>query len=723
MTWVRLPALLALFTILLVLPPAGQAQIPLSVISNSTLGFGVVGWKYSQGLDAMGGAYPYRWSLAGGALPPGITVNTNIGLEGTPTSAGTYSFTIRVTDQVFAQATKLVSLDIISLGASQPAITTSFFADGVAGLYYDENLDALGGTPPYGWTVVSGSLPVGLQSGRTFGEVWGTPTTPGTSTFTVRATDANNNVKERQFSITIRSGNTTRIQTTTRLGGIFEAGFPWTFNLAASGGTAPYLWSLGVGSLPLGMTLNSTGSLTGQSAVPGTFHFRLRATDAKGLVASKDITYFVAPQLSSAWTPAFFPSTAVVNVPFPQTRVQVSSGVPPITLGVTDVSGQIGQDNTLLPNLKFDPTTGTFAGTPLVPGTYLFTLELRQTIYWWANSYYNYSALPLTVYPPVSTSYSIGPQWLPYGTVNVSYSQTLSVAGGSSPYTWAITSGALPTGLTLNSSTGAITGTPVSDGATAFTVQVTDRNGAAVQRAYVLRNNSSVYPTVGLSGFSDAVSPASQASVRLDLASPYSAAIQGTLFLRFSPNAANNSDDPSVQFSTGGRTVNFTIPAGSTQANFGTSDLKVQTGTVAGYLGLEAWLFAGSLNLAPYPTPQRSASVPLQATTIQSVTVSNNSGSAFDVEVIGFSTSRELTQASFSFFARSGYNMQGGSASIDLRSSSAAYFQGSASSQFGGQFKYVQHFTMSQGSTGALASVSVSVSNQQGSSSSSTASF
>jgi hypothetical protein len=69
---------------------------------------------------------------------------------------------------------------------------------------------------------------------------------------------------------------------------------------------------------------------------------------------------------------------------------------------------------------------------------------------------------------------------------NVFYSQAIGVAGGSSPYTWSITSGALPSGLTINSSTGIISGTPTITGGFNFMVTVRDRAGQAVSRSYKL---------------------------------------------------------------------------------------------------------------------------------------------------------------------------------------------------------------------------------------------
>jgi hypothetical protein len=83
------------------------------VITNdsSTLYPGTVGTAYNGGFSADGGTQPYRWSLVAGQLPPGIRLDGNI-LSGTPTTAGTYTFTVRVTDNSGQQTSREFTLTI-----------------------------------------------------------------------------------------------------------------------------------------------------------------------------------------------------------------------------------------------------------------------------------------------------------------------------------------------------------------------------------------------------------------------------------------------------------------------------------------------------------------------------------------------------------------------------------------------------------------------------------
>ncbi|MGI8858490.1 MAG: putative Ig domain-containing protein [Thermomicrobiales bacterium] len=82
-------------------------------------------------------------------------------------------------------------------------------------------------------------------------------------------------------------------------------------------------------------------------------------------------------------------------------------------------------------------------------------------------------------------SLTLAPATLPNGTLTIPYSQTITASGGTVPYSFAITSGALPPGLTLATS-GALSGTPTSAGSFAFTITATDHLGATGIRAYTL---------------------------------------------------------------------------------------------------------------------------------------------------------------------------------------------------------------------------------------------
>ncbi|MCL6576955.1 S-layer homology domain-containing protein [Kyrpidia sp.] len=161
----------------------------LSVITAS-LAAATVGSDYSASLQASGGMAPYSWSLVGGSLPDGLTLTTDGTISGTPTTAGTSTFTVQVTDSSGTPQSATADLSITVDPAAQAlSINTQSLPNGTVGSDYAASLDASGGTSPYTWTVVNGSLPDGLTL-STDGTISGTPTTADTVTFTVQATDS-----------------------------------------------------------------------------------------------------------------------------------------------------------------------------------------------------------------------------------------------------------------------------------------------------------------------------------------------------------------------------------------------------------------------------------------------------------------------------------------------------------------------------------------------------
>ena len=128
-------------------------------------------------------------------------------------------------------------------------------------------------------------------------------------------------------------------------------------------------------------------------------------------------------------------------------------------------------------------------------------------------------------------------------------------------------------------------------------------------------------PTLSVSGLTDTASPAQQPAFDVQLSSTYPLSITGTVTLSFAPNAANAADDPAIQFSGGGRTLNFTIAAGQTRA-FPTTLPSIQTGTVAGHINLSLEnLTAAGQNITPVPAPVRSITIARAAPKIDTVQV------------------------------------------------------------------------------------------------------
>lgn len=157
---------------------AGLRKICLGAIASCLC----VGTPYTATIPHTGGIAPFVWT-AGAVMPPGISLNASTGvLSGTPTTPGEYSFAITVTCADGGFTTKLYSMTVIQ-------ITTSSITGFKIGTPYSFQMQAVGGSSPYTWSIVSGSLPSGLTMSDS-GLISGTPTALATDPIVFMVTDS-----------------------------------------------------------------------------------------------------------------------------------------------------------------------------------------------------------------------------------------------------------------------------------------------------------------------------------------------------------------------------------------------------------------------------------------------------------------------------------------------------------------------------------------------------
>ena len=158
-------------------------------------------------------------------------------------------------------------------------VTTASLPDGTAGSSYSTPLSATGGTTPYTWSLAAGSLPVGLS--LTSGTISGTPATSGSSPLTVRVTDGNGYTHDRSLTLTVHAPVSTPTITTMTLPDA-TAGIGYSQALAATGGYTPYTWTLAAGTLPAGLGLAASGTISGTPSAPGSSTFTVQVDDSLG---------------------------------------------------------------------------------------------------------------------------------------------------------------------------------------------------------------------------------------------------------------------------------------------------------------------------------------------------------------------------------------------------------------------------------------------------------
>ena len=347
-------------------------------------------------------------------------------------------------------------------------------ANGTVDTTYSSAFTAAGGTGPYSFQITSGTLPPGLTLNASTGAITGTPTTmtsgPAAS-LTVTVTDSKTNKATATGNINITSPAPIKV---TFPGGPAANGTvntPYSASITATGGAGAYTFSITKGTLPAGLVLNpATGLIVGTPTVvvsgPAAA-LTATVTDAFGdSGAVNGNINIAAPPPIKVTFPGGPAANGTVGTPY-TASVTATGGAGAYTFSVTA--------GTLPAGLVLSAATGAITGTPTAavggPAAAL-TITVTDTF---GDSGAANGNINIAAPPPLKVTFPAGPA--ANGTVGTAYTNSFTATGGIAPYTYAITAGALPAGLTLNNATGAITGTPttpVSGPAAALTVTVTD---------------------------------------------------------------------------------------------------------------------------------------------------------------------------------------------------------------------------------------------------------
>jgi uncharacterized repeat protein (TIGR01451 family) len=431
---------------------------PTITLNPASLSDATVGTLYNQTLSATGGTAAYSFSVTAGALPLGLTLSGDT-ITGTPTAAGTASFTVTVTDANGCTGNRAMS---ITSTCPTIVVSPSSLPDGVVGVAYTQTLSATGGTAGYTFAVTSGALPPGLT--LTGATISGTPTSTSSSTFTITATDANSCVGATSFTIatTCPTISLTSIPASLPSGTV---GVSYSGTINATGGTAGYTYAVKVGSaLPPGLNISSAGAITGTPTTNGTTNTIIVATDVYG--CKGEATF---PINIGCNTLAVTPGSIGDGV--------VGAAYGPVAFNSTGGTGTVTWSQTgALPIGMTLSSGGVLSGTPTSGGSFTITVIATDS-----NLCAGSVNLTFSVSCPTVT---VNPTTLPNGVVGSSYNQSLSATGGTAPYTFGVTAGSLPAGLTLSG--GTISGIPTSSASSDFTITATDANGCTGSRDFTL---------------------------------------------------------------------------------------------------------------------------------------------------------------------------------------------------------------------------------------------
>ena len=492
----------------------------------------------------------------------------------------------------------------------------------------------------------------------------------GSFGFTLRVTDSVRAFAERQFQITTAAG---LIITTAPVLPPATVGLQYGQTLDAAGGRPPYVWSISSGGLPAGITLNTaTGALGGVPSAAGPFQFTVDVSDSLARKASKQFSLPVAAALGISSPPGLPPATT--GVAYSQVLV-ATGGTQPYLWSIPTGSLPAG--------LSFDAGTAKISGVPTLGGNFTFTAQVLDNNSVTASKQFTLavtSNLTITTTSP-----------LPDATVGSPYASGLTVTGGVAPYVWTVGTGSLPPGLALDPTNNAIAGKPTANGNFAFTLQVADASGGSAARDFTLTVGLPPLPSVSMDGLPDPTNAADQPTFSVSLATPYPVQLTGTIVASFAADGDISIDDAAIQFPTGGRTVNFTIAAGSTTAVFSTSQMALQTGTVAGTITLNLSLQSAKGEVTE--TISKALHVLRTAPVTRAVLVVRTAG-GFELHITGYSTPRQLTQAVVQLSPSAGGNLQTTQLTIPLTDLAASWYKSSASGAFGSQFMLVLPFTV-----------------------------
>jgi hypothetical protein len=607
-------------------------------------------------------------------LTPGQNLNFTVTYTAASSSGASATVTIPYTEP--STTGTVQSTIVLAFTGASPAFTLAY------ALAPNNNAVAIqsGGTIPFPATQLNTSAMATLaivNSGTAPGEITGISGPPATSPFQLIGVP----LATTQVPYTLQPGTTTATlsigitytptaveKDTAQITITFQNGITDTVNLQGSGVSSTFTYTYISGSTTANVTPGQTITFppvtlaaTGTTPNSSTVIVQVKNTGTvNGIVNSIEapppFTISGAPVTPPTLTPGNSESFSVTYTP---TQVGTQTGELVVGNATFTLSG-IG----LGPQLTFSYASGGATVSLGISGTVVFpsvaVSQSEKVNFTVTNSGTTAASLSLVSTNPPFSVPALSP---------------ISLAPG-------------------NSTTFPITFTPTTVGLATQALQINNTSVSLVGAGEV----PPPLPSYTFTGPSGNVSPASQQPVSLTLASSYPVDLNGVLTLTTSGDLGT---DPSVQFSTGLRTVDFVIPAGSTSANFAGqgSQILLQTGTVAETVTLTpSFVTTGGVDLTPASPPTLQFSIAASAPVLESIQITDSTGTqttaSFNLVIVGYSTTRDLSTLNVTFTAATGFNFSTSQSSVDLSGAASVWFQSTTAETFGGLFQVTVPFNL-----------------------------
>ena len=443
------------------------------VITSSGTAQGQVGQPFRYAIAATNGPIT-AYAMPAGTLPTGLSLNTSAGLiEGIPLAATSAPVTVSLTASNAAGASEVKTLEILILAPpSAPVITSPLEANGRVGAAFAYQIAASESPSSF----VATDLPAGLGLDPASGLISGTPTTAGSYAVILRAANGRGLGAAATLQLTL-VGALGAPRITSFPAAVGQVGTNFNYAIVAEPG--PILNYNLAGSLPLGLSLNTTtGVISGRPSRAGLYLVRLTATNSTGTSLPQPLVIWVkpgtgvpvitSPRYDSATVgEAYFHFITATNMPGSRPFA------PPNSLDAVN----------LPPGLAVNPAMGAIEGTPTSVGSYLVSLVGTNASGVGAIRDLIIVVRPSAAAPEITSVLSAA------GRAGAAFSYTITAT--HSPTAFEVLDA--PAWMTVNSQSGVIAGTPSAPGT--FTVRLLARNSAGRGEAATLTITLS--PAVG----------------------------------------------------------------------------------------------------------------------------------------------------------------------------------------------------------------------------------